>query len=65
MAARIQADVPVPLVDSVSAGACLALELARQAADVPTPAATAAAIAAPAWQGLSSELVRCLAPIRT
>ncbi|NML17597.1 aspartate/glutamate racemase family protein [Azohydromonas caseinilytica] len=57
MAARIQDQVPVPLIDSVSAGAQEALTLARTA--VP-PTTRAGAGDGPAWCGLSPELNACL-----
>ncbi|WP_157268644.1 aspartate/glutamate racemase family protein [Azohydromonas aeria] len=64
MAARIQAEVPVALIDSVEAGAQEALRLALQAAApgmAATDAADAAPPAGPAWQGLTAELKAALA----
>jgi Asp/Glu/hydantoin racemase len=58
MAMQIQAEVPVALIDSVSAGAQEALRLAR----APSPSlghaspATEAAAVGPAWHGLLPEL---------
>ncbi|WP_066341271.1 aspartate/glutamate racemase family protein [Azohydromonas lata] len=57
MAARIQADVGVPLIDSVSAGAAHALQLAHTA----TPPGTPASGDGPQWLGLSAELDAALA----
>lgn len=57
MAARIQGEVPVPLIDSVSAGAFHALQLAQAG----MPASAAAAGDGPQWQGLSVELAEALA----
>lgn len=59
MAARIQAEVPVALIDSVSAGAQEALRLAEAAA--PRAVAAAQPGEGPAWSGLSPALASCLA----
>ena len=57
MAARIQGEVPMPLIDSVSAGAAYALQLAQAG----MPARAAAAGEGPQWRGLSAELADALA----
>lgn len=59
LAARIQHEVPVPLIDSVSAGAQEALRLAQEAA--PGAPSTTPTGEGPAWRGLSPELSGCLA----
>lgn len=61
MAARIQAEVPVALIDSVEAGAQEALRLARQAEPNGRPEAGSVPTAGPAWQALSAELLHHLA----
>ena len=58
LAARIQHEVPVPLIDSVRAGAQEALRLAHETASG-APSATPSG-GGPAWQGLSPELAGCL-----
>jgi Asp/Glu/hydantoin racemase len=61
MAARIQAQVGAPLIDSVSAGAQETLRLADAAAARDVHAKSPAVAGdAPAWQGLSVELAGCL-----
>jgi Asp/Glu/hydantoin racemase len=59
MAARIQHEVPVALVDSVSAGAQLALELATKVVATESSFVDACA-PGPLWQGLSPELAQML-----
>ena len=61
LAERLQAEVPVTLIDSVSAGAAEALRLA-EAAPEPNPTAASPGADTPSWQGLSPELARSLTP---
>lgn len=57
MAQRLQAEVPVPLIDSVTAGAQVALARVQAAASAAAAApATSGTDAGPAWQGLSPAL---------